>query len=122
MGKTNVGFGGKLFSTDNPDVLKKELKLYGGAPPAPFLIFVAMANAQKEHGPAKVGKMLREAQAAYANWKLPTFNPERAYGAEATLKIWDKTVKNECEPGVTYVCSLWPDMESSELILSSAKI
>ena len=122
VGKTNVGFGGKLFSTDNPDVLKKELKQYGGAPPAPFLIFVAMANAQKEHGPAKVGKMLSEAQAAYANWKLPTFNAERAYGAEATLKIWDKTVKNECEPGVTYVCSLWPDMESSELILSSAKM
>ena len=69
---------------------------------------VSLAKASKELGSTVVQKMLSKAQAAYVAWKLPSFRAKRVYGSKATLAIWNKTVQNASEPGVTYVCSMWP--------------
>ena len=42
-------------------------------------------------------------------WKLPSFRSQYHYGAQATLRVWNATLANTSAPGITHMCSLWPD-------------
>ena len=46
--------------------------------------------------------MQTEAREAYVKWKMPEFKASRCFGAEETLKVWQKTVASEADPGTTY--------------------
>ena len=86
--------------------------LYGGTKAASFLVFIALQEAAKIYG-RKMQTMLNTDTKKYLKWKIPTFETERSYGAKAALKVYQKTVANASNPGITYVCSLWPDHETA---------
>lgn len=119
VGKTHVSlYGPQVFGGGNKNLVAK----YGGAKEESFLIFVALANAQKRYGKKKINKMLVESQNAYIEAELKNFKAKRVYGPVATKAVWDNTVNNTCDPDLTYVCSLWPNAQASEPKLNAASL
>ena len=108
VGQTDVASSGSGLARELPITAK------GGAKPRSFLVFTALGEAAQKYGATEMQQMLAGAQEAYCRAMLPGFVCERAYGAEATLRVWERTVKNEAKPGVTYVCSLWDDATRAE--------
>ena len=83
--------------------------LKGGAKAQSFLVFVALREAAAIYGISNMQEQLSSATRKYIEWKLPNFQTERSFGAQAALRVFQKTVANQSDPGVTYVCSMWPD-------------
>jgi hypothetical protein len=81
----------------------------GGAQPESFLVFTAIEDVSKVYGKAEAAAMLAEATTAFNARMLPEFKAVRAYGADATKRVYDEMVEGLADPMVTYVCSMWPE-------------
>jgi hypothetical protein len=86
----------------------------GGARATSFLVFVALREAATVYGASNMQERLSSATRKYIEWKLPNFQTERSYGAMEALDVWQKTVANESDPGVTYICSMWPNSNAAD--------
>lgn len=118
--------GGATIDADgNMKEDRKQTKgLYGGAPSEPFTVWKTLklivgGEKSRFSGQNEMQTQIATAKEAYIQWKLPSFQTRRHYGAEATLQVWNKACTGELDPKVTDVCSLWPSPELTEPKLHS---
>jgi hypothetical protein len=106
----NVVYCGRVGLAHVGSVGEQEsLEGFGGAQPEPFLVFTAIEEVIKVIGKAETALMLADATKAFNARMMPEFKAVRAYGAEATKRVYDDMVQGNADPMVTYVCSMWPE-------------
>eukprot|EP01052_Picozoa_sp_SAG31_P051389 SAG31_NODE_12180_length_961_cov_0.849188_1_plen_144_part_00 len=94
-------------------ILTEEASIYGlgGAQPEAYLVFMAVSQMEKVYGKAKSQQMLGTASAAFNEVMVSQFEAERAYGAVAVKKVFDRMAAGHTDAKVTYVCSMWTEAE-----------
>jgi len=101
---------------------RQQVDSNGGASESGFFVTHAIDKAACQWGRKITNRMIMEAQNAFAQWSISSFESINVYGADEVLNVWNKTVNNEAECSITYVVSLWNDLFDSEQNMPMAEI